>query len=98
MLVQTQQRLWQAFSKLKAVRPAPEMVLITGDFIHDGYYSLHWETLTHGAANNYKLVASMLFDLGIPVAVAFGNHDYKASLFSTEGLHAGSMLSRSASS
>lgn len=71
-------RLAETVRALNLVDPAPEMVVILGDLVHDAHV---FDTLegfdTEETA--WSLAADMLSELNMPYHVAWGNHDYDFS-------------------
>lgn len=63
--------LHRAVAHLNALRPAPDVVLITGDLVDDG------------APASYALLRELLEPLRVPFFLVAGNHDQKARLRST---------------
>ncbi len=66
--VDTRERLHQAVAHVKALRPAPDVVLATGDLVNDG------------APEQYAIVAQTLATLPMPCYVIPGNHDDRENL------------------
>jgi len=67
-VAETGPALRRAVAYLNRLRPAPDVVLITGDLVDDG------------AAASYGLARELLAPLQAPYFVAVGNHDHKARL------------------
>ncbi len=77
-VLKTPERLWGAVNKINAVRPKAELVLVLGDFVHDAYYTLDYETLKHGPINAYHVTRGIVDRLNASLVMAYGNHDFEA--------------------
>ena len=66
--IDTRERLRQAVAHVGALRPAPDVVLVTGDLVNDG------------APEQYAIVARALAALSMPCYVIPGNHDDRENL------------------
>lgn len=66
--IDTRERLHQAVAYLKTLRPAPNVVLATGDLVNDG------------TPEQYAIVAQALAALPMPCYVIPGNHDDRENL------------------
>jgi 3',5'-cyclic AMP phosphodiesterase CpdA len=71
----TQDRLNAVVDHINAIKPAPDLVLIAGDVMHNPYYSFdpNWYATTESA---WTIAPQILGRLKMPVYMAFGNHDY----------------------
>jgi 3',5'-cyclic AMP phosphodiesterase CpdA len=71
----TQERLEAVVDHINAIDPPPDMVVITGDVMHNPYYSMDptWYATTESA---WTITPQILDRLEMPVHMAFGNHDY----------------------
>jgi 3',5'-cyclic AMP phosphodiesterase CpdA len=67
-LFHTTAHLERAVEHLKALRPAPDVVLVTGDLAD------------HGRVDEYERLGAILARLAMPVYVIPGNHDDRANL------------------
>jgi 3',5'-cyclic-AMP phosphodiesterase len=67
-IVDTRERLRQAVAHVKALQPAPDVVLATGDLVNDG------------SPQQYGIVAHALSALPMPYYVIPGNHDNRDNL------------------
>lgn len=66
--VDTAGYLEQAVTKLRAMKPSPDVVLITGDLVDNG------------AAAEYQLLRNIIAPLTMPIYVIPGNHDHREVL------------------
>lgn len=66
--IDTRERLHQAVAHVKALRPAPDVVLATGDLVNDG------------TPEQYAMVTQALAALPMPCYVIPGNHDDRENL------------------
>lgn len=67
-MIDTRERLRQAVAHVKALRPAPDVVLATGDLVNDG------------TSEQYAIVRQALAALPMPCYVIPGNHDHRENL------------------
>ena len=66
--VDTRERLQQAVTRVNALQPAPDVVLVTGDLVNDG------------TPEQYALVKDSLSQLTAPCYVIPGNHDDRQNM------------------
>ncbi len=66
--VDTRERLRQAVARVNALRPVPDVVLVTGDLVNDG------------TPEQYAFVKQMLSMLTVPCYVVPGNHDHRENM------------------
>lgn len=71
----TEERLNRVVDSINAIDPPPDLVVITGDVMHNPYYSLDpsWYATTESA---WTITPRILARLNMPVYPAWGNHDY----------------------
>jgi len=67
-LLATTEHLTRAVAHLNALRPRPDVVLLTGDLVE------------HGRPDEYRRLRDVLAPLAMPVLVIPGNHDDRANL------------------
>ena len=74
-IVRTEERLNRVVDEINAIRPAPDLVLVLGDVMHNPYYSLdhaYYDT----TETAWSIAPRILGRLAMPYHLAWGNHDY----------------------
>jgi len=70
-----EERLAEVVARINEIRPAPDMVFMLGDVMHDPFYSLEREYYdTTDTA--WNISAGLLAGIDVPVYPLWGNHDY----------------------
>lgn len=77
-IVHTVDRLRETVARLNAVRPAPELVFVLGDVVHDAHVFPTLEEY-EGVETAWSLARDLLGELDMPYHIAWGNHDYDFS-------------------
>ncbi len=77
-IVKTEARLKAVIQRINAIQPAPDMVFVLGDVVHNPYYStdMGWYSSERTA---FTVIREALSELSIPLHVVWGNHDYDVS-------------------
>lgn len=73
--VSTTERLRQAVTHLKRLKPGPDVVLITGDLTD------------YGSPQEYEILRSILAELAAPFFIVPGNHDRRSNLLAAFSDH-----------
>lgn len=76
-IVKTEARLRQVVAQINALEPAPEMVFILGDVMHDAYPWGDDADAIRANETAWQVTASVLDELEPELHIAWGNHDYE---------------------
>lgn len=71
----TEERLSRVVDEINAIRPAPDMVLVLGDVMHNPYYSFD-PAYYDSNDTAWSITPRILDRLQMPYELAWGNHDY----------------------
>jgi hypothetical protein len=74
-IVQTPDRLRQVVEQVLQMDPQPEALFLSGDVVHDAYFSDDFEDYTQ-TETAFSVAKDILSPLQIPIYPAMGNHDY----------------------
>ncbi len=66
----TERSLRQVLAKAREAAPAPDLILLTGDLVHDG------------SSHGYRRLAGYMGERGVPAYALAGNHDAPATMAS----------------
>ncbi|MEZ4286825.1 MAG: metallophosphoesterase [Polyangiales bacterium] len=77
-IFKTPERLARVIESINALRPAPKMVFVLGDVVHDAYHShdFDWYLQNDSA---FSVARELFSELKVPVRFLFGNHDYEVN-------------------
>lgn len=75
-IMKTPERLAATIARVNAIRPAPDMVFILGDVVHNAAGLSDELDFFLNEDNAYTLTAELLSDFEVPVYPLWGNHDY----------------------
>jgi predicted MPP superfamily phosphohydrolase len=74
-IVRTEERLNRVVDEINAIRPAPDMVFVLGDVMHNPYYSLD-PAYYEQTETAWSITPRILGRLAMPYHLVWGNHDY----------------------
>jgi predicted MPP superfamily phosphohydrolase len=74
----TEERLNRVVDQINAIRPAPDMVFVLGDVMHNPYYSLD-PAYYENTDTAWSITPRILGRLAMPYQLVWGNHDYDVS-------------------
>jgi predicted MPP superfamily phosphohydrolase len=74
-IMKTPERLQHVVDEINNMSPAPDLVFMMGDIVHDAYYSDTFDWYSQNP-NAFTVAHDILSQLNMPFYPVFGNHDY----------------------
>ena len=75
-IMKTPERLTKVVREINALKPAPDLVFLLGDIVHNAYVEGQIDYYTADNGNAFSVAHEILRQLNVPFYPVFGNHDY----------------------